>query len=63
MPEILFAEDEYIRTDSGCVTTTTISASFKKPALNLKENEIFNHLLSQIRMRVEHCNGISKGHF
>ena len=62
-PGLFSAEAKYILADSCYATTSTIGASFKKPTANLEENVTFNHLLSHIRMRVEHCNGILKGRF
>ncbi|GAV09738.1 hypothetical protein RvY_19226 [Ramazzottius varieornatus] len=53
-----FRGGEYILTDSAYTNTSTVISSYKKPAALLKENEKFNFRLSQIRIRVEHCNGM-----
>ena len=60
---MFFTEEEYLLADSGYTTTPTVIASFKKPAALKKENELFNHFLSKMRMKVEHCNGMIKGRF
>ncbi|GAV08223.1 hypothetical protein RvY_17948 [Ramazzottius varieornatus] len=49
---------EYILTDSAYTNTSTVISSYKKPAALRKENEQFNFRLSQIRIRVENCNGM-----
>lgn len=62
-PERFFHGGEYLLADSGYATSKHIVAAYKKPAAEIPENEVFNHQLSRIRMRVKHCNGMLKGRF
>ena len=62
-PDQFFSGGEYILADSAYTNTTNVICSYKKPAALLEENEHFNYRHSQIRIKVEHCNGMLKGRF
>ncbi|OWA54655.1 hypothetical protein BV898_19054 [Hypsibius exemplaris] len=55
-----FDEEEYILADSANTTSTTVVASYKKPAALIPENDIFNKYHSSLKMTVEHCIGMVK---
>ncbi|OWA50458.1 hypothetical protein BV898_14972 [Hypsibius exemplaris] len=59
--ERFFDDEEYILADSGYTTSTTVVASYKKPAALIPENDIFKKYHSSLRMTVEHCIGMVKG--
>jgi hypothetical protein len=64
-PEQFFTGNEYLLADSGYSPSQHIIPVFKKPphsSLTAEETQ-FNFKLSSIRVQVEHCIGILKGHF
>lgn len=64
-PDQFFSGEEYLLADSGYTPNLHTIPTFKKPpnrGLSPEETQ-FNFQLSNIRVQVEHCIGILKGHF
>ncbi|KNE90992.1 hypothetical protein PSTG_15558 [Puccinia striiformis f. sp. tritici PST-78] len=61
----LFSPGEYLIADSGFPVQTNVVPAFKRPphAAMPRLKKRFNHHLSSIRVRNEHCIGILKGRF
>ncbi|KNE95046.1 hypothetical protein PSTG_11639 [Puccinia striiformis f. sp. tritici PST-78] len=61
----LFTPGEYLIADSGFPVQTNVVPAFKRPphAAMPRLMKRFNHHLSSIRVRNEHCIGILKGRF
>ncbi|KNE96111.1 hypothetical protein PSTG_10533 [Puccinia striiformis f. sp. tritici PST-78] len=61
----LFTPGEYLVADSGFPVETNVVPAFKRPAHAAmpRPKKRFNHHLSSIRVRNEHCIGILKGRF
>jgi len=64
-PEKFFNGEEYLLADSAYTPSPYIIPAFKKPPTSSMPSDEarFNHKLSNIRVRVEHCIGILKGRF
>lgn len=62
-PDWFFAGKEFAWTDSAYPLSTRSIPVHKKPASLKRENAIFDHAVSHIRVRSEHCMGALKGRF
>ncbi|KAE8182305.1 hypothetical protein CF328_g8556 [Tilletia controversa] len=60
-PERFFDEDQFLLADSAYKNTDTLVTPYKKPLSNLLPNRRFNHLLSSVRIDIEHAFGLLKG--
>ncbi len=58
-----FSKGEYLLADSAYELSTTIITPYKNPASQLRNNKKFNYFHSNVRVAVEHVNGILKQRF
>ncbi|PPQ74561.1 hypothetical protein CVT24_004353 [Panaeolus cyanescens] len=59
----VFEDDEFIWADSAYPIQTWLVAPYKQPDSNIPQNEIFNTVLSSVRIKSENCIGFLKGRF
>ena len=59
----IFEGDEFAWTDSAYSLNKRTIPVHKKPAALRRENAIFDHAVSHLRVRSEHCMGALKGRF
>lgn len=62
-PDWLFKGEEFAWTDSAYSLTPRTIPVHKKPASLQRQNTIFDHMVSHVRVRSEHCMGALKGRF
>jgi hypothetical protein len=62
-PEYLFEGEEFAWADSAYTISPTMIPVHRQPASFIRENSIFDKLVSHIRIRSEHCMGALKGRF
>ena len=62
-PDWFFQGNEFAWTDSAYSLNKRTIPVHKKPASLLRENAIFDRMVSHLRVRSEHCMGALKGRF
>jgi hypothetical protein len=62
-PEILFEGEEFAWTDSAYAVNSRTIPVHKRPASLEPANALFDRVVSQLRVRSEHCMGALKGRF
>ena len=62
-PDWFFSGEEFAWTDSAYPLNKRTIPVHKKPASLHRENTIFDHAVSHLRVRSEHCMGALKGRF
>lgn len=62
-PDYFFDEGEFAWADSAYTISKRMIPIHREPACFLPENKIFDHTVSHLRVRSEHCIGALKGWF
>ena len=62
-PDWLFHGQEFAWVDSAYALTPHTIPVHKEPASRIRENAIFDKVVSRLRVRSEHCMGALKGRF
>ena len=60
-PDWFFDDNEFAWADSAYPVTHRTIPVFRQPASFVRRNEIFNKVVSHLRVRSEHCMGALKG--